>query len=490
MSLFAQLRKFAASQARAPRGSATGGQWVGRGALFGTRPQESVLHGYQRYLGRKYEELRRKRLKKFDAGQARVPAGNPGGGQWVSATGNMLSAPSSAFPAARAHPETMERFRQDDGSFTPERQRLHDTIIKRYFQKATPVEHPETVILGGGPASGKSTMLTKLLDSVRQENFILVDPDDIKNLLPEYRESLKTPGQDTSTIVHEESSYLAKEVVRQATQGQYNVILDGTGDSSLEHLANKVNGFRSPGRKISAHYVTADIEAALARNLEREKLTGRHVPETYLAQVHQNISTIFEKAVRNGLFDEADLYDTNQPEAIKIAEAHQNSLKVLNEKAWQRFLAKAHPEEQSLPFAMGTPSRVHPRELTTYLAAYGQEWKAAPLPKGIRKGKMGNCYQNASQLVIEHPDWRYAEGVAYSHTTGGVPFLHGWAVKPDGTVVDPTWPHPERNRYFGIAYNREKYLTHMLKTKFYGVLGGKSEAAQKIIDTGAEGLRD
>lgn len=661
MSLFTRLAKYAAAQARAPKGTATGGQWTGRGALFGTKQGESVLHGYQRFLSRQYEELHRKTLArkrlrlvkydsgqprdpagsptggqwtaahaattwakdkqhlhadvhpgsarrtswfrgstpgfagkwttdeewenlwfvasrkneayfygpqieqitvkkgakilgssskvyaeifgefndaeartnrqyykrgfyrakalgwqvvstgsqagsvildpgvvekqdiihvaKYDASQARVPAGNPGGGQWMDAAGSLLSAPSSAFPPATPHPETFARFRHPDGSFTPERQRLHEEIIKKHFAKKTPVEKPETIILGGGPASGKSTLLEH---HPVPENFVHVDSDNIKKMLPEFREGTAQGDHDIAVAVHEESSHLSKLVAAQATQGQYNLLLDGTGDSGFDQLAHKIEGLRSPGRTINARYVTVDIETAIARANERGKITGRYPPEAYLRDTHRNISDVFEKAVHEGLFDQAELFDTNAPgTSVKIAQAEGSNLTVLDHKAWARFLGKAQTNDlmTNLTFALGAPSMVHPHELVSYLRAYGQEWKAAPLPKDVEPGKLGNCYENATKLIIDHPDWKYTEGVAFSERSGGLPFMHGWAVKPDGTVVDPTWPHPEKNRYFGVAYDRESYLAHIVKNRVYGVLGGKAAAARKVIDTGGEGLR-
>jgi len=91
--------------------------------------------------------------------------------------------------------------------------------------------------------------------------------------------------------------------------------------------------------------------------------------------------------------------------------------------------------------------------------------------------------------VIEHPEYRYVEGIAYSERTGGLPFWHAWAVTPEGLVVDNTWPYAAGNRYFGVAYDRAKYLKYLRAQKFYGVLGGGRKAAAKILETGAGDLR-
>ena len=416
----------------------------------------------------------------------------PGGGQFASNNESTIAQPASAYPIAQKSHDTLNNYSLDGGkTFTPERAKLHKAIIDSYFKKgATPVTKPFTIVMGGGPASGKSVLLKQ---GPPVENTIHVDPDEIKLLLPEFRENAHSNDPGSGTFVHEESSLLAKQVVARATKENYNLIVDGTGDNSYEKLEAKVNSLRSEGRTVSARYVTTDIETAIQRAHARGNETGRFVPEEYNREVHRNVSTVFEKAVRNGLFDETVLYDTNGPTPVKLMSAVGTKLKIHDELGWQRFLAKAQTNEllapQAMPFVMGAPHYVNPVELKNYLASYGQEWKPAPLPKDVKLGKMGNCYENATQLVINNPNLRYAEGVAYSANTGKIPFLHGWAVTPEGTVIDPTWPESEHGRYFGVVYNREAYLGHILKTKFYGVLGGENNAARKALETGARYLR-
>lgn len=128
-------------------------------------------------------------------------------------------------------------------------------------------------------------------------------------------------------------------------------------------------------------------------------------------------------------------------------------------------------------------------EVERFVAAYGKEFKAAPLPNDIKHGPKGQCFMNASQLVLHHPELTYAEGFAEDGEIPGFTFVHAWAVTKDGTVVDPTWDHPEKNRYFGVQYDREKYLAHLWKAKFYGVIGSSFKKAQKAIKTGAKDLR-
>ena len=421
--------------------------------------------------------------KAFNPAQARVPAGNPQGGQWTKGA----AGPSSAYPKAQEHAETLHRFSLDGGkTWTPERQALHDRIVAAFFAQHTPVASPTTVVFGGGPASGKSTVF------VQQGNwpgYVHVDADIIKTMLPEFVEGVGAHKYDVGTEVHEESSYLSKRITALGTEQHYNLVLDGTGDNSYENLVKKVASYRADGRPVVGKYVTVDVETAIARAKARGDRDGRYVPETYMREMHRNVSVVIRRAIEEGLFDELEVFDTNGPDAKKLITARGKEVTIHDAEGWARFLAKAQTNDlmQKAQFVLG--SSLPPAELHNYLAAYGQEWQAAPLPHGMKTGPAKQCYANATQAVIANPTWRFVEGVAFSKATGDLPFLHAWAVKPDGTVVDPTWPHPEHGRYFGVAYDRDSYLTHALRTGYYGVLGGETKAALEVLHNGGEALR-
>lgn len=167
------------------------------------------------------------------------------------------------------------------------------------------------------------------------------------------------------------------------------------------------------------------------------------------------------------------------PEAERLAEgAKQQAL------ADAQTNPLAHP-----PFVLGIDNNVRYDELQRYIAAYGQEFKAAPRPANMRKDPDKQCYRNSSLHVLSDPTLRYAEGYATSEAIGGLTIMYAWAVAPDGTVIDSTWRDPEKNHYFGVVYDSEKYLAHIVKTGMYGVLSNTDANAQHAIDTGGKDLR-
>jgi hypothetical protein len=345
-----------------------------------------------------------------------------------------------------------------------------------------------------------------------------------------------------------------------------NVVLDGTGDGGYDTLAAKVQKMKDAGHRVEAHYVTVDTETAVERALERGRLTGRYIPETYLREVHANVSRILPKAMASGMFDECTLWDTNGKAPVKAASCIGSKLIIHDQKAWDRFIAKGEPQrgdrndgpdsqrgnagketkqeghhrdgdlseedhtrDQEFPqgrdcrrsfrdpcliselyetdvsrelrdaqgqwttggseepsVILGT-NMLGEREVKEYLKKNNaREWKAAPLRKGVQKGPYRQCYENATQVVLSDKELDFVEGYGYTpKTPKGMVFLHAWAVDKDGNVVDPTWDNPEKCTYFGVKYDRAKYLKHIYKTKYYGVLGGTDKSARKVIERGS-----
>ncbi len=257
-------------------------------------------------------------------------------GRWSSGGGG-------GFAGAAANPkgkDTMEQFKTPDGKWTPERQKLHDEIVAEHFKGKTPVENPTAYMMGGGTAAGKSSILRS--GQVKPpDNRVDIDSDHIKSKLPEYQAMTKAGDRKAASFVHEESSYLAKRIQREASEGGYNTLLDGTGDSSTEKLRKKVEVMRAAGQKVVAHYVTVPTEVAIARARSRGERTGRFVPEAFVKNVHASVSKVVPDAVSQGMFDEFNLWDTSAGGTpVHVASAKGSNLSIKNRGLWDSFVAK------------------------------------------------------------------------------------------------------------------------------------------------------
>lgn len=230
-----------------------------------------------------------------------------------------------------------------DTNWTSERQKLHDKIVQNFLKDGKKSATPTFTMSGGGPASGKGFMLKKT--GLDQPGKVVIDADEIKKLIPEYAKAQKKGGdaqQAAAGVVHEESSYLAKRIMGEASKRGFDIVLDGTGDSGIKSLTKKVQKMRDEGYRVEGKYVSADTETAAQRNWDRFLKTGRLPPEWMLRNVHADVSRTLPKAMQDGLFDEIELYDTNKSgELRKVAsQKGKNNPKIHDSKLWDDFKRK------------------------------------------------------------------------------------------------------------------------------------------------------
>lgn len=95
-----------------------------------------------------------------------------------------------------------DRHPDEGGKPRPERQKLHAEIMRRAFDDKKPVpagETPVCIMMMGGPASGKSTMVRSYANL---DGFVVTDADDVKAMLPEYRVAVKSKARNAANMAH------------------------------------------------------------------------------------------------------------------------------------------------------------------------------------------------------------------------------------------------------------------------------------------------
>lgn len=249
---------------------------------------------------------------------------------------------AAARKAARAK-DSLEAHTDAHGNVSPSRRELHERIINQMVSGVPREELPIATFMGGGPASGKSAML-KAAGSRGRPAGVVIDADAIKSRLPEYQEMTKAGDHRAAPYVHEESSHIAKQAMAAAIRNRQSFTLDGTGDSSYDKLAGKVNAAKAKGYRTHAQYVTVDTDAALERAAARGAKTGRVVPPTTIREIHAGVSGTFRKAAENNLFDTSELWDNNGKSSsdIRLIASRRpgGSFNVGDQAAYARFLAK------------------------------------------------------------------------------------------------------------------------------------------------------
>lgn len=231
---------------------------------------------------------------------------------------------------------------------TAERDKLHKQIVKDAVDGVPVSDDPTFYMLGGGPAAGKTTAVKSGLAEVpNKSKAVQVNADDVKDQLPEYKRLKNSPNDDeffnAASFGHEESSMVAKQIQKTAFANKQDVVLDGTGDNSIDNLEGKVRSARGNGYKVNGIYTTVPTEMAIERSNIRslKESERRFVPTAVVAGTHASVSRVFPQAIDRGLFNSVSLIDTSVQGAAKlIGRGAGKSFDVLEEDLFFAFLQK------------------------------------------------------------------------------------------------------------------------------------------------------
>ncbi|GAB6259321.1 zeta toxin family protein [Peribacillus sp. N1] len=229
-----------------------------------------------------------------------------------------------------------------DDDYTKERKDVHKTIIDYFFNTAQNTkEPPQAILLGGGSASGKST-LTKFWIKAYEMNHIplvCIDCDEIKLLIPDY-ENVKKYNEETAAFyVHDESSDIAEALLKRCIQEKKNLIYDGTM-KNLNKYKRLVEYLIENEYNITVTVVDVPIEIAKERAEVRFLETGRRVPDGIIEESHREVPKTFV-AIKE-MVHEYTLYDTSGIEPIEIIEkTEEGKINVYDEKRLEQFYSKA-----------------------------------------------------------------------------------------------------------------------------------------------------
>ena len=165
-----------------------------------------------------------------------------------------------------------------DGKYTADRQALHKAIIAREYddivcQKST---KPIAIMMGGLPASGKSTFLKKHYDWALNKAIFKIDADEIRAQLPEYK------GWNAD-ITHAETQDIVKQLIKLIAPDdcKFDFIYDGTM-TNYKKYKELMQHIKSLGYDIYAIFLQIDEKNSLKRMLGRYQNSGRYVPRSVI----------------------------------------------------------------------------------------------------------------------------------------------------------------------------------------------------------------
>jgi len=176
--------------------------------------------------------------------------------------------------------------------WSSDRTLLHHSLLEKIYSGSAdvPCDH-KAIVAGGLSGAGKTTVLANHPE-IDRSNYLTINPDDIKEKMAQHGMIPKVEGlspMEASELVHEESSYLARQLALRAQADGKNLIWDITM-SDKEKTEQRITDLRESGyTRVDALFVQISIETSLRRTEARywadqdkwfggEGLGGRLIP--------------------------------------------------------------------------------------------------------------------------------------------------------------------------------------------------------------------
>ncbi|PGV72731.1 zeta toxin family protein [Bacillus cereus] len=234
-----------------------------------------------------------------------------------------------------------------NGEYTIERKLLHNEIIESFLKGQLQQEQePEAILLGGGSAAGKSSIGELVIKGykLQKQNMIWIDPDKIKEKIPEYQDAMESEDiesmKQAAFLVHDESSDITMKLLKICMKRKLNFMYDGTMKNEVKYI-KLIQQLRQAGFSIKAIIVDVPIKVALERSNMRFKVTGRLVPEHIIEESHMKVATTFSKI--KDLIDCYTLYDNTgkEPEVFAFKESKRVEEIIVDESRNDQFYEKS-----------------------------------------------------------------------------------------------------------------------------------------------------
>lgn len=195
-------------------------------------------------------------------------------------------------------------------------------------------EQPVIIAIGGGPASGKTTLRNQLV----RDDYVIHDIDVVLLRLPGYQQDLASLGpkgafENWWRVARE----LADSEAQQAIAERRSILYDRTCGSEGSYL--DLRRAKEEGYFIRMIGLRVDRTVAYERARVREQVTGRAVTEAIIDEYSRRFSAFWPRYLE--FVDEAFLYDTTQNPPLLIYSSEKG---VLDEGRYQAFL------EEGIPF--------------------------------------------------------------------------------------------------------------------------------------------
>jgi|GEM_PF-3423504 len=171
----------------------------------------------------------------------------------------------------------------------------------------------EAIFLMGAAGSGKGTVRDLIIESNSDKKYLIIDPDLIKDSMPEYLIAQANGQSNAATLLHKKSVEKANKLYKKTLNQDVNVIYDSTGSRKWDYKEN-MDAAKNKGMSVELIYVKADVETCKLRVNDRAQKTGRFVPNTTVEDTHFYAQEHFNKLSKRA--DGVKIYDNNGAKPI------------------------------------------------------------------------------------------------------------------------------------------------------------------------------
>lgn len=205
-------------------------------------------------------------------------------------------------------------FNKKEWRYSASRQKLHEDIVEDNFVKYPSQKNPICVIMIGGGGSGKShiykTMVKPKLENA--DSFAYLNNDDIKEMLPEFKEFNGVDAKSTAGRLHDESSDITRLALDHLTYNKKNFILDATF-SNYSSALPKIEKMIKQGYRIKLVGVTANRKVIEQSVKDRYERSGRYVPVSIALGAQDGARHTLHKFVKDhhNKFEDVQIYNND-----------------------------------------------------------------------------------------------------------------------------------------------------------------------------------
>lgn len=158
-------------------------------------------------------------------------------------------------------------------------------LLQQFQARGKISEHPQLILSAGAMTAGKTTTFSEFEKEglIKRDEVILIDPDEMKALIPGYQKALQSDSANAGTNFHLLSMFMGDILLGwNLLQNKSSIYMTSLRYMpAARELIERVRRDH-PKFEVTIVYIRSPVATLMDRNLKREKIIKRLVPEDLL----------------------------------------------------------------------------------------------------------------------------------------------------------------------------------------------------------------